>query len=155
MGRKVIDLTGQKFGKLTVLLRVENMGTQPTWLCKCECDNTTEVQGGNLKNGHTTSCGCFNKEISTTQACGIHVNIRLIIILKLVAIIKTISIITTMVVAELLFAMNGWIVLTRFLKIWVKDQMVCQLIELIIIKDIQKRIANGQLVKNKQIIDGI
>lgn len=55
------DLTGQKFGKLTVIKRVENRGKEIHWLCKCDCGNETEVRGTNLKDGHTTSCGCVRR----------------------------------------------------------------------------------------------
>ena len=56
---RVIDLTGQKFGRLTVLERAENnKWGQPQWLCKCDCGNEVVVKGSNLKSGHTTSCGC-------------------------------------------------------------------------------------------------
>ena len=59
---KVIDLTGKKFGKLTVIKRVENQGKRTMWLCKCECGNETIVLGSNLTRLHTKSCGCLQKE---------------------------------------------------------------------------------------------
>ncbi len=62
MSRKIIDLTDQKFGRLTVLERTKNQGIQPTWLCQCECGNQIVTQAGNLKNGNTKSCGCLKKE---------------------------------------------------------------------------------------------
>lgn len=53
------DLTGLKFNKLTVLKRITPIGQHPIkWLCKCDCGTIIEVQGNNLKNNHTTSCGC-------------------------------------------------------------------------------------------------
>ena len=53
------DLTGQKFGELTVLQRVTNApGNHSVWLCQCSCGNTREIMGYRLKNGHTRSCGC-------------------------------------------------------------------------------------------------
>lgn len=58
-----IDLTGQKFGRLTVIKyygstkRRRNM-----WLCKCECGNEKVVEGSHLKSGHTKSCGCIQME---------------------------------------------------------------------------------------------
>lgn len=55
-----IDLTGKKYNKLTVLKRVENKNKQTMWLCQCDCGNKVIVSGGNLKNGHTTSCGCYS-----------------------------------------------------------------------------------------------
>lgn len=63
---RLIDLTGQKFGKLTVLRR-EGNHVQPggqrktTWLCKCECGNEYIVTGDALKSGRTKSCGCIKK----------------------------------------------------------------------------------------------
>ena len=59
---KFIDLTGQKFGRLTVIKRVENKGKETCWLCKCDCGNEIIVQSNNLKSGNSKSCGCLNKE---------------------------------------------------------------------------------------------
>jgi len=57
---KFTDLTGQKFNKLTVIKRVDNLvGKKSRWLCKCDCGKETVVDVGNLKNGHTKSCGCY------------------------------------------------------------------------------------------------
>lgn len=53
------DLTGQKFGKLTVIERAKNRGKVIYWLCKCECGGIIEVQSAHLKNGNTKSCGCM------------------------------------------------------------------------------------------------
>jgi hypothetical protein len=55
---KFIDLTGQRFGKLVVIERVEkdNYGR---WLCKCDCGNTTIARSERLKNGKKQSCGCL------------------------------------------------------------------------------------------------
>ena len=64
---KFVDLTGQKFGRLTVIERAENKGKQTCWLCKCECGNEKVVTGYCLKNGHTNSCGCLRKETTKKQ----------------------------------------------------------------------------------------
>ena len=66
---KCIDLSGQKFGRLTVVERRENYidpkGKQRSkWRCECECGNIVDVVGSVLKNGHTKSCGCLRKETS-------------------------------------------------------------------------------------------
>ena len=65
---KFIDLTGRKFGKLTVIKRTEDYVTPKghhsvQWICKCDCGNEVIVSSGRLtaKNG-TKSCGCFQKE---------------------------------------------------------------------------------------------
>lgn len=57
-----IDLTGQKFGRLTVLKRVENKGNQTCWLCHCSCGREKVVTGKNLRKGNTKSCGCLQIE---------------------------------------------------------------------------------------------
>lgn len=60
---KLIDLTGQRFGKLLVLERVKNRGKEPYWLCQCDCGNKKEIAGCSLRGGLTTSCGCIQKEM--------------------------------------------------------------------------------------------
>lgn len=64
MGRKIIDLTGKKFNRLTVLKMVEdrNGHTQISWVCKCLCGIIVIVRGGHLRGGHTQSCGCLKAE---------------------------------------------------------------------------------------------
>lgn len=59
---KLIDLTGQRFAKLTVIKRAENYKHGiVAWECLCDCGNTTVVRSGNLKSGAVKSCGCLNK----------------------------------------------------------------------------------------------
>jgi len=57
----VINLTGQKFGHLTVIERdgSDSRG-EAKWKCKCDCGNPNfiSVLGSNLRTGHTQSCGC-------------------------------------------------------------------------------------------------
>lgn len=60
---KIKDLTGQKFGKLTVLeITPERRNRQVVWKCQCDCGNITYVVGQALRSGHTQSCGCKNYE---------------------------------------------------------------------------------------------
>lgn len=59
---KVNDLTGQKFGRLTVLKRVENQGRAVRYLCRCECGNEKIFYATNLKRGLSISCGCFRRD---------------------------------------------------------------------------------------------
>jgi len=63
---KVVDLTGQKVGRLTVIKRKypNNRGGRAKWLCRCECGKETVVVGADLRNGHTKSCGCLNRELT-------------------------------------------------------------------------------------------
>lgn len=58
--RNFKDLTGKKFGKLTVLYRNDKIGehSSPQWYCKCDCGNECIVSSKSLRNG-TKSCGCL------------------------------------------------------------------------------------------------
>lgn len=59
-----IDLTGQKFGRLTVIGRgITNKNKKICWMCECECGNIVEIIGASLQNGTTKSCGCYKKEV--------------------------------------------------------------------------------------------
>ena len=63
---KLIDRTGQVFGKLTVLEQAgRDRLKKVLWKCKCECGNETVVVAGSLTTGNTTSCGCHLKEVIT------------------------------------------------------------------------------------------
>lgn len=64
-GGKILDLKGQKYGRLTALKMVErNSSNKVQWLCKCDCGNLVKVTTGHLRSGHTKSCGCYNIESS-------------------------------------------------------------------------------------------
>lgn len=60
--KNIKDLTGQKFGRLTVI------GIKPTetrktyWICQCDCGNIKTVRSDSLQNGAIKSCGCLKKE---------------------------------------------------------------------------------------------
>ena len=75
MGIKAIDLTGQKFGKLTVVERASNVGKHTAWLCRCDCGSDGfVVRSDYLKNGHTQSCGCFKSKCSEERLRNIVAN---------------------------------------------------------------------------------
>ena len=60
---KLRDLSGLKFGRLTVIERYQEKDKKGVhWLCKCECGTETIVMGKSLKNGKTKSCGCYRHE---------------------------------------------------------------------------------------------
>lgn len=58
--RKKLDLTGRRFGKLTVIRPAENIGKRTAWHCRCDCGEDVVVKTYHLRSGHTTSCGCKN-----------------------------------------------------------------------------------------------
>nr|DAK63744.1 MAG TPA: homing endonuclease [Bacteriophage sp.] len=55
---KRLGLTGQKFGRLTPIKKLEN----GKWLCRCDCGKEITAFTNNLTRGHTTSCGCYREE---------------------------------------------------------------------------------------------
>ena len=59
--RPLKDITGQKFGRLTVIKPVKAENGKTLWLCKCDCGNEIRTQGYCLGK-RTFSCGCMQKE---------------------------------------------------------------------------------------------
>jgi hypothetical protein len=59
-----LDLTGNIFGRLTVLgdVRKRTKNGKVLWHCLCECGTVTFVRGDHLKSGKISSCGCLNEE---------------------------------------------------------------------------------------------
>lgn len=66
MGRPIVDLTDQIFGRLKVLKRdnskPQGQGKSVYWLCQCQCGNIKSVRTDKLRNGDIQSCGCLQKE---------------------------------------------------------------------------------------------
>lgn len=68
-----LDLTGQKFGRLTAIRFLEKRRlpygwTKRIWECKCECGRVANVSVSHLRTGHTTSCGCVFSEGASKRA---------------------------------------------------------------------------------------
>ena len=56
--RKYSDITGQRYGYLTVVEFSHILSGHAYWKCLCDCGNSTIVRGSHLKSNHTFSCGC-------------------------------------------------------------------------------------------------
>jgi hypothetical protein len=70
MPRKVVDLLGQKFGRLTVIGRdysKNKIYKVAVWFCSCDCGNITSVSTGQLRFGKTSSCGCYARELASKR----------------------------------------------------------------------------------------
>lgn len=59
----IIDMTGKKYGKLTVIEKDGGDTAGARWKCVCDCGNVITVRGTNLRRGLTTSCGCHQKNV--------------------------------------------------------------------------------------------
>lgn len=59
------NLTGQRFGKLVAIRRLESISKDNRhftyWECKCDCGNVAKVPLGSLKSGFSKSCGCMRQ----------------------------------------------------------------------------------------------
>lgn len=67
MGRPVLNLVGQRFGRLAVmeLLGVQRQGA--VWWCQCDCGSKSKAASQDLRKGTTKSCGCLRSEIMTER----------------------------------------------------------------------------------------
>lgn len=75
---KMIDMTGKKCGRLTVLERGKNNAQgRACWICQCECGKIITVDGVSLRNGRTKSCGCYQRD-RTSDACRIDLTGKII-----------------------------------------------------------------------------
>ena len=64
---RLVDLQGQRFGRLAVISRAPNKGKDIRWICQCDCGNTRVVYGGNVRRGLTESCGCLRLEVTRAK----------------------------------------------------------------------------------------
>lgn len=64
-----IDMTGQRFGRLTAVTAIEQDRRNRIWrwLCRCDCGETTIVYGTNLRRGTSRSCGCWQREAASIR----------------------------------------------------------------------------------------
>lgn len=61
---RIIDLSGRRFGRYTVLCRDTNPHpvTNAFWICKCDCGNIKSVNSNVLRKGESLSCGCYRTD---------------------------------------------------------------------------------------------
>jgi hypothetical protein len=68
---KMIDMTGLRFGRYTVIERAETMTGAVHWVCLCDCGTEKVVRGTHLRSGKIVSCGCYSRDMNITHAhCG-------------------------------------------------------------------------------------
>ena len=68
----LIDLTGKRLGRWTVLRRGENSSDgKVRWECRCECGESRLVERSSLRSGDSQSCGCLQREIQSKRQQGI------------------------------------------------------------------------------------
>lgn len=62
------DLTGQRFGRLTVITEViQGRDRRRRWLCFCDCGGAITTSASKLRSGNTQSCGCLRRETARAE----------------------------------------------------------------------------------------
>ncbi len=61
------DLSGQTFGRLTVLHRAGSHNRRAQWRCRCACGKEVSLPGTYLTSGDTQSCGCLHREMTAAK----------------------------------------------------------------------------------------
>ncbi len=65
---RVRNLTGERFGRLTVVCRDGSIGTLAAWHVRCDCGVTKRLSGSDLRRGRSRSCGCLASDLSRERA---------------------------------------------------------------------------------------
>ena len=61
--KRVVELTGRRFGRLVVLHRAPRRPDgRARWVCRCVCGRESVVDGKSLRSGNTRSCGCLSAD---------------------------------------------------------------------------------------------
>lgn len=61
------DISGNRYGRLVAISyhHFSAKQRQTFWLCQCDCGRKVIVGKSHLKDGHTKSCGCLQREVSS------------------------------------------------------------------------------------------
>ena len=69
MNKRIINLTGQRFGRLLVLRDLSKRKSRSiVYVCLCDCGTLKEATSKDLRSEHTKSCGCLNREVAKITA---------------------------------------------------------------------------------------
>ena len=63
----MVNLVGERFGRLTVVESVGVKNHKAYWLCACDCGLSVIATGNNLRSGNTKSCGCYRRETAAKR----------------------------------------------------------------------------------------
>lgn len=61
---RLIDMTGRRYGRLTVIERAPRDSKTAYWLCRCDCGTVKVISGESIRAGHSKSCGCLSREVA-------------------------------------------------------------------------------------------
>lgn len=63
IGRPIIDIAGQRYGRLVAIQEQYRIGSRSYWLCRCDCGNEVIAEKHDMRLGCTRSCGCLRREM--------------------------------------------------------------------------------------------
>jgi hypothetical protein len=72
----LVDLTGRRFGRWTVLAKAGRGRGLTRWSCRCDCGTTRTVIGVHLRQGRSLSCGCVTRKLTTAEVRAIRLDRR-------------------------------------------------------------------------------
>jgi hypothetical protein len=72
VGRPLLEIAGQRFGRLLVIELAEKRKTGAMWRCRCDCGVMKIAPGHMLRRGQIKSCGCLKSEVSSRLAKSLH-----------------------------------------------------------------------------------
>ena len=72
MNRTFLDITGERFGKLTVVVFAYSKNNKTYFSCQCDCGNVKNIRADSLKSGAIRSCGCLKKEQDAINLVAAH-----------------------------------------------------------------------------------
>lgn len=61
---RLVDITGQRFGRLLAVEQCAKINGRLAWRCRCDCGDEARVSSNSLRTGKTRSCGCVRQEQS-------------------------------------------------------------------------------------------
>lgn len=64
---KMVDRSGQRFGRLTVLDSFKSENGKIRWFCRCDCGTEKYIISSNLGRDNSTSCGCYKSEVTSAN----------------------------------------------------------------------------------------
>jgi len=64
---QIVNLTGKRFGQLSVIRQAPHRWNRVTYHCQCDCGKTVDAVGHQLVAGQTVSCGCKRSKAATTH----------------------------------------------------------------------------------------
>ena len=63
----LLDMTGQRHGRLTILRRDPERSPRARWITRCDCGTEKSIDGVKIRAGEIASCGCLNRELKSQR----------------------------------------------------------------------------------------